>query len=442
MSIILTLEIESIGHLGIGIGRHQGKVVMVPYTAPGDRVEVTLNRHHQSYDEASLVRIIAPSASRHDPPCSLFGRCGGCHLQHLDDAYQAKLKADLFRQQVTRSGAVSPGVIRPLLAADKPLQYRSRLEIHVSRTGGHGLGFMNRRSRTIVPTAACLLALPALEQLLGSLPSFLTQAAIPAITMADIACADSGEETDVTLVTAVPLADDERSRLIRSVRSVPFLTSLSLSTARGGPAAPLWTKPGQPPGVTYFLSIPNHSEPLTLSVWPGVFRQVNPAANRLLVGQVAEWLQAGPADQRVLDLYAGMGNLALPASFFAAEVVAVEVNSRAVENGRSNAAALGRHSVRWIQSSCTKALKGLLQQRSFFNTVILDPPRAGCRDILPNLVKLGPERIIYVSCDPATLSRDLHYLHREGGYDVFETRCLDMFPQTYHLESLTLLKKR
>jgi 23S rRNA (uracil1939-C5)-methyltransferase len=202
----------------------------------------------------------------------------------------------------------------------------------------------------------------------------------------------------------------------------------------------LWEREKKSPGVFYSVPNPNRSGELILEAWPGIFRQVNPFANFLLISTILSWIE-DVLSERILELYSGMGNLTFPISHLAKEVVAVEVNPFAVENAQANARRNETRNIRWIRGSTKGVMQRLLKAGEFFDLVILDPPRSGAWDILEEITTLAPDRMIYISCDPATLSRDLRFLQQNGSYCVERTIPLDMFPQSFHLESITLLQR-
>lgn len=439
MTVIL--EIEALGHRGVGIGRCNGKVIVVPFTAPGDRVEVNITRSHRTYEEGVPVRIIGPSPLRIDPPCPVFGYCGGCHFQHLPIDRQRRIKADLFREMLSHSGDVPAEFIGDILHAPQALGYRSRLEAHIVWNGEPHAGFMARKSEEVVPVRTCFLALPPLQETIAALPDLLYHARASSVTMADITADASKLAVDITLLSSPPISRDTRDRLGRYAAKMPQVKSILSGQRRSGPAAVLWSRKPDSKGVSYALPLQQEEAEISLTVWPGIFRQVNPFGNRLLVSTVLEWIREQQCSERVLDLYAGMGNLSIPVSYLVPEIVAVEVDPRAVENGSFNASVLRRHNIHWVQTSCAQALRTLLKHQERFQTVILDPPRSGAREILADLAALGPEHIIYVSCDPATLARDVRFLQHEGNYIVRRSLPLDMFPQTFHIESITLLHR-
>ena len=437
----VTVDIQALGHRGVGIGRVEGKVVLVPFTAPGDRAEVEVIRRHSSYDEARLVRLLSPSPFRQEPPCPYFGRCGGCQLQHIRTSHQRALKERLFREIISHQGGVAEETVGQILATPEEFEYRSRLELHVIWEREPQLGFNAWGSSEVIPIEKCLLAMEALHPLLAHTRQVLAEAQARGVGRVEMSCDAPGEGTAITLFTGADLSKRTREALGRLGSQVPGLRGLYVASGRGREARFLWeASPGQS-GVTYTVPDVSGSGEMTLFAWPGVFRQVNPFANRLLIATALGWIRESPPE-RALDLYAGMGNLTIPLAVLAGEVVAVEVNPVAVENGEENVLQQGIRSIRWLRGSVGRVTGRLSASGERFDFVILDPPRAGAREILGEIMAVEPARILYISCDPATLGRDLRLLGEDGNYAVRRTHPLDMFPQTFHLESLTLLERR
>ena len=434
------IEIEKMGQRAVGIGRHGGKVMLVPLTAPGDRVEVQIIGSHRNYDEAELVHLQKSSPLRRKPPCPYFGRCGGCQLQHLEPSYQRTLKGDLFREMIIHNGGVTEECIGEMLAASRELGYRSRLEMHVLWSTEPLLGFMARGSRRVVPVERCLLAMPHILTFLAEVKGLLMEAKATDVRRIEISCDSHGDGISIVFWASRRLSRRTRNALSKLSQDISKLRGLYLAHQRGGKLLPLWEQENGSAGVFYQIPSPNRSGQLILEAWPGVFRQVNPFANCLLIATAMSWIEE-VLPERILEIYSGMGNLTLPMSHLAKEVVAVEVNPVAVENAQANTHRNDIRNIRWIKGSVKRVMQRFLKEVKSFDLVIMDPPRSGAWEALKEITALAPDRIIYISCDPATLSRDIRFLKQKGSYCVERTHPLDMFPQSFHLESITLLKR-
>lgn len=438
----LVVNIERLGHRGVGIGRHGGKVVFVPLTAPGDRVEVRITRTHRNYDEAVLVRLLKSSPMRSEPPCPHFGLCGGCQLQHLKPSCQRLLKEELFREMVIHNGWVHRERVGEILATPEELGYRSRLDMHVLWAARPFLGFMARGSRRVVPVDRCLLAISQILPFMEEARRLLMEAKGLGVGRVEVSCdTPPGDAISIILRVSRGLSKGARNVLKRQAPGVPRLRGLYLVHRCDGKIQALWERDEKFLGVLYSVPNPDRSGELIIEAWPGVFRQVNPFANRLLIDVLLSWIKEAPPE-RALELYSGMGNLTIPVSHLVQEIVAVEINSIAVENAKANAARNKISNARWIVGSSKSGIQGILEARESFDLVIMDPPRSGAWDILADILNLAPDRVIYISCDPATLARDIRFLQKNGPYSVKKTLPLDMFPQSFHLESITLLEKK
>ncbi len=437
----LVVNIERLGHRAVGIGRHRGKVVFVPLTAPGDRAEVRITRTHRNYDEAVLVRLLKSSPMRREPSCPYYGLCGGCQLQHLKSSCQRVLKGELFREMVVHNGGVAGERVGEILATPEELGYRSRLDMHVLWATRPLLGFMARGSRKVVPVDCCLLVIPQIRPFLKEARRLLMKAKALNVGRVEVSCDTPGDGISIILRGSGGLSRSARNVLNRLAPDVQRLRGLYFAHRCGGKIQTLWERDEEFSGVLYSVPYPDRSGELILEAWPGGFMQVNSFANRLLINVLLSWIQEAPSE-RVLELYSGMGNLTIPVSHLVREIVAVEINPIAVENAKANAARYKISNVRWIVGSAKSGMQGIMEAGDSFDLVIMDPPRSGAREILASILDLAPDRILYISCDPATLVRDIRFLQQSGPYSVEKTLPLDMFPQSFHLESITLLEKK
>lgn len=433
----LVLEIQSLGHRAVGIGRHKGKVIMVPFSAPGDKLEVEIVSTHKSYDEARILRVLEPSSLRRDPPCPHFGSCGGCQLQHLEIGFQRLSKEKLLREMLRRQAGLDGERVLPIQAGSMELGYRNRLDLQLLPGNPPRLGFASWGSSRLTPVKRCLLAVDTLNQLLEELGGLLASCKLSNIRRVELACDGSGPGRTLFFSTISPLPGPRFRSLADTACRIQGLRSICVGRGRSGKVETLWKAQDSPLGVT----VPfrgEGKEGLHLEVWPGVFSQVNSEVNKILVQVLASWAEE-LHPKSVLDLYAGMGNLSLALAGLAEHVTAVEVDPRAVANGKANSLGLGIHNVTWIRGAASSELSRMLSRGERFDLVVLDPPRSGARELLEPLLALRPRAILYVSCDPATLSRDLSHLCAKGDYILEKIQPLDMFPQTFHLESVSLL---
>jgi 23S rRNA (uracil1939-C5)-methyltransferase len=409
----LILRPTSPAHGGAAVARDDGKVWLVNYALPGEIVEAEPRGRQGGVAVAAATRVIEPSPHRVAAPCPYFGACGGCQLQHAEYSHQLELKRQIVEEAWSRAGLRLPPDA-PVLGMEEPWRYRIRGEFEaISQSGVWRFGFHRLRSHSVLPIDACLIHDLRIEQ------------ALPAFAQA------ANEMKLVDLQNLLLTAEPGGRGLLWRMRH------------RG--REPRWPREEFAARVAELL--PDQvllDDAMTLDFWDLTFRvrsdtfvQTNYQQMLVLYRTALDMLGAGPTD-RVLDLYAGIGTLSVAAARYGAGVTAIEENPNAVQLGRLN--------VR-INSARVEYLPGKVETRlrevrlGQHQVAILDPPRAGCEPAaIGELIRLGVDRLVYVSCEPSTHARDLAALVR-GGYRVRRAAIVDMFPQTYHIESVALLQR-
>jgi len=430
--------IERLALGGSGVGRVNGKVCFVPFSAPGDRLKVRVMREHRSYCEAELVEVCDPSPDRVEPRCPVFGSCGGCDWQHIKYAHQCSHKRQILVETLQRVARMSSPQVAETLASEQPFGYRARAQFKLHQTrSGLAIGFYRRNTRSAVDLPqGCPVVTPAINSAIQKLREVLQKLPdlhhIPQVNM---------EEGQAGVVATVQYngSDQQRlSRLLLERRGDLGLAGFFLQTGRKGKQHNIF-------GDDYLsYSIPCYGGENTignLGYKMGGFSQVNRGQNRRMVQLVSDYSRPD-AHQRLLDLYCGNGNLSLPLAGMVKEVVGIEEFPSSIASAVDNARQLRVNNSTFRCNDAAQELRQLLQQQEPFDLVLLDPPRAGAAELISNLVALSPKRIVYVSCDPATLARDLAGLCEGTGYLLEEATPLDMFPQTAHLETVALLTKQ
>ncbi len=426
--------IAGLTHEGSGIVRGEGKAVFVPGVLPGERVRYTRVRHHRQHDDGDLQEILEPSPDRVTPRCAHFGVCGGCSLQHMAPDAQLVAKQRELGDNLARIGRAEP--LRWLEPVRGPVWgYRRRARLgakFVTKRGRVLVGFRERAKPYVAALSRCEILAPPVDALIEPLSDLLTGLergnAVPQI---EVAVAENATVLVFRVLESLPdadlqaLASFERAHGLRV-----YLQPGGLATIRplaGGEQALRYSLPG--PGLEFeFL--------------PSDFVQVNAETNRELVARAVALLEAGPGD-RVLDLFCGLGNFTLPIARQAGEVVGVEGEAGLVARARENARRNGVGNASFhVANLADPEVARLPQLGGPFSRVLLDPPRAGALEVLPRLAQLGPSRIVYVSCHPGTLARDVGVLCGEHGYVLSAAGVVDMFPHTNHVESLAVLDRR
>jgi 23S rRNA (uracil1939-C5)-methyltransferase len=434
----ITLKIEKMTYGGSGLGHVDGKVCFVPYTAPGDLAQVRVRSEKKSYIDASLTALPEPSHHRVDPPCPVFGECGGCNWQHLPYDLQCSEKKDIFTDILWRSARVEASCVLPIIPSPDPYGYRARVQLKIrSVNGALQVGFYRSGSHYVVALPGrCEIALPEINHLLPELHELLRLCPEPdCIPQIDVAAGDDGIMAAVCHYIG---ADQEgfAGFLARNRALVPSVGGLYLQSGRKATLRKIWGVDA----LTYRIPVdPSVSgTELKLSFSPGGFAQINFRQNRALVETVLTSLGL-TGEERVLDIFCGNGNFSLPLAVHCREVTGIEEYEPSIADARANARASATTNVRFICGDAGAIVREMASNGDRFEIVLLDPPRTGAADIARVLSDLRPAKIVYVSCDPPTLARDIGIL-RGRGYVVTSCRPVDMFPQTHHIESVTLLE--
>jgi 23S rRNA (uracil1939-C5)-methyltransferase len=423
--------VAALNHDAEGVVR-DAKTVFVPGALPGERIRFRRLRRHRQHDEGELLEILEPSAERVVPRCAHFGICGGCAMQHLAPEAQLRAKQNELAENLQRIGRVTPDRwLAPL--AGPVWQYRRRARLgakYVTKRGRVLVGFRERQKPYVAALARCEILAPPVDDLIEPLSTLLTGLrAREFIPQIEVAVADN----IVVLVfrNLVELDATDRAALA----SFGAARNLRVYLQPGGmdTIAPL---AGERATLEYHLL----ELGLRFEFQPTDFVQVNGAINRALVTQAVDLLEVEPT-HRVLDLFCGLGNFTLPLAQRAAEVVGIEGEAGLVARARHNADLNGLGNARFHVANLAEAEGGAVALAGRFDRVLLDPPRAGAIEVLPRLAALGATRMVYVSCHPGTLARDLGVLCHEYGYRLEAAGVIDMFPHTTHVESIAVLEK-
>ncbi|MGH8354925.1 MAG: 23S rRNA (uracil(1939)-C(5))-methyltransferase RlmD [Pseudomonas sp.] len=421
------LTIERLASDGRGIAFVDGRTWFVSGALPGEELEARVLGARSQVVEARAERILSASPLRRHAPCVYAGRCGGCTLQHLPHAEQLALKQRLLAEQLMRLAELQPEEWAPPLVGPE-FAYRRRARLAVrwdAKAKQLEVGFRAAASQAIVSIDDCLVLVQPLQSIVRALPQVLRGLEQPqAIGHVELF---SGTASAVLVRHTAPL-------------SAADLAGLQAFCAAQG--AQLWLQGAgapQPVEPTQRLGYRLEAWDLELDYRPGDFVQVNAPINEAMIAQALDWL-APQADERVLDLFCGLGNFALPLARRVREVVAVEGVQEMVERARGNALNNALGNVHFYQADLSNPLADAAWARQGFDAVLLDPPRDGALEAVRQIGALGARRLLYVSCNPATLARDAAELVRQG-YRLKRAGILDMFPQTAHVEAMALFER-
>jgi 23S rRNA (uracil1939-C5)-methyltransferase len=425
-------RIEDLSHDGRGVARHGEKTLFVHGALPGERVSVRMTGRKRRFDEGEAVDIIERSPDRIEPRCPHFGQCGGCALQHLPARRQIEFKQNTLLQNLERIGKVSAGTVwEPLVGPEWHYRRKARLSVrYVHKKERVLVGFREQYGRFVADMQECHILdqrvasqLPQLSALILAMDARRT---IPQI---EVSCGDS--ECALVIRHMEPLSPGDLEKLRNYARESGLAVLLQ-------PAGPDSIHCLEPQSLQLDFELPEQG--ICLGFGPSDFIQVNAAMNRKMVQRALALLDPGK-NERVLDLFCGLGNFTLPIAKRVAEVVGVEGDAELVRKAGENAAANGIGNARFHVADLDAEPGSAPWLKPRYDKVLVDPPRSGAEFILPHIAATGAGRVVYVSCHPASLARDAGILVHRYGYRLAGAGVMDMFPQTGHVESIALFER-
>ena len=447
---LLTVTIEDMGHDGEGIGKVDGYTVFVKDTVIGDKVQAKIMKAKKNYGYARLVEIMEPSKDRVEPRCAYARQCGGCQIQALSYEKQLAYKQQKIANNLIRIGGFQKEEIpmQPIIGMEYPYHYRNKAQFPVGcdKEGHLIAGFYAGRTHSIISNRKCYLGVEVNEQILNLVLAHMEAHDIPAydemtgkglVRHVLIRYGFQSKEIMVCLVvngSRIPGAED----LIAKLREIPGMTSISLNINREKTNVILGRKGKLLWGQEY---ITDTIGPIAYQISPQSFYQVNPVQTQKLYKKALEY--AGlEGNETVWDLYCGIGTISLFLAQKAKQVYGVEIVPAAIEDAKRNATLNHITNAEFFVGKAEEVLPEKYEKEGIYaDVIVVDPPRKGCEEsVLATMVKMQPKRIVYVSCDSATLARDLKYLRGEG-YEVKKVQGVDQFPHTVHVETVVLLSQ-
>lgn len=420
-----TVVVERLDHHGAGIAFQNKKPIFIEGALPSEKVVIQLTESKSKFSRANLIKVLEASEDRVEPFCPHFQECGGCNMQHLTHDKQVQSKSMALTQLFDKFAGGSIELQAPLLSETKHYRRRARFSMLFDKKSKQlNIGFRKKQSKQIVRIQHCPVLDESLNELLPELSKVLNQFSHP-MELGHIELVNDGQQRIILLRHLKPLVSKDKEALMQ------------LAT--------------QYDAALYLMPEPNHVERLvgeesaytetgsSIAFQPNHFIQVNPTVNRKMVQQAVDWLALESGDQ-VLDLFCGVGNFTIPIAQTAQYVVGVEGIDEMVKQAQSNAVRNHTAHAHFYQANLEAPLAEQEWAKKRFNKILLDPARAGASGIVDQLSTLGAERVVYVSCNPATLARDSQSLI-EQGYTLTKLGMLDMFPHTSHLESMALFVK-
>jgi len=425
----MKLEIDALDAAGRGVARSAGKVVFVEGALAGELVEARLLESKSKFDRARVTQVLRPSASRRAPQCPHFGVCGGCATQHVDGRTQVAAKQRWLEDNLARIGKVKPeAMLPPIYGEEWGYRHRARLSVRfVEGKGGALVGFRERKSTYVADMRGCDVLPPKTSALIVLLRELIARLSIrDRVPQVEVAV---GDRATVLLFRHLLPFDDQDEALLREFADVN--------------AVCIWLQPAGPETARPFHPVSRHvldyglpEFGVRIAFQPSDFTQVNPAVNRLLVSRAVRLLDPQPGE-RIADLFCGIGNFTLPLAASGAQVIGFEGSALLVERARENAAA----NKLVAQFEVADLFKPNLDPWGPFDKFLIDPPREGAIGLVHSLPDAWPRRIVYVSCDPATLARDADVLVHARGFRLSSAGVVNMFPHTAHVESIALFER-
>lgn len=441
------IEIGSLGSSGEGVGRYNGFTVFVPGALPQEKVKVRILEVKKTYAAGKLLKVIEASADRVKPECPIYEACGGCQLQHISYEGQLKLKQQQVQDALERIGHQKNLKALPTLGAENPWNYRNKVAFPVGREKGKTIiGCFAKGTHRIIDASHCLIQEQVNNEAITAVREVIEKLGIPVydedrhtgVMRHVVARTGIKGKLMVVLVTATPKLSKEKE-IIKMLRSrLPNMVSLqqNIQTYRnnvilGRETKVLWGSPTIKAGLDKFA----------FNVSARSFFQVNTRQAERLYAKALEYAQL-TGQETVIDAYCGTGTISLYLAQRASKVYGVEIVSPAIRDAQKNVRENNIRNAEFIVGDCTKVMPRLYQQGIRADVVVVDPPRAGCtQQVLKTFANMKPKRIVYVSCNPATLARDIEILEKLG-YKAEKIQPVDMFAQTSHVETVVLLSQQ
>ncbi len=467
---ILTVEITDMTSEGEGVGKKDGFPFFIKDTVIGDKAEIRVTRVKKNYAYGRLEKVLTPSPFRIDPKCAFHKQCGGCQIQSMSYEKQQEFKDARVRNNLIRIGGFAPekidNIMEPILGMEEPFYYRNKAQYPVgqNKEGEPVTGFYAGRTHSIVANTECHLGVKENKEILEIILAYMRENRVPAYDestgkglIRHVLIRKGFFSGEIMVCLVVNLKGAQRKlpaqqKLLDKLLTIPNMTSVSLNinTERtnvilGQEIRLIWGK-ATIKDTIHVCDADNNFERtgrgITYAISPVSFYQVNPVQTEKLYSLALSFAEL-TGQETVWDLYCGIGTISLFLAAKAKKVYGVEVIPQAVENARENAVSNGIFNAEFFVGKAEEVLPEKYKKDGIFaDVIVVDPPRKGCDTAcLDTILKMTPQRVVYVSCDSATLARDLKVLCG-GGYEVERVRAVDMFPMTVGVETVCLLSNR
>lgn len=442
---LIELELTGLTHDGAGVGKYQGYTLFINGALPEEKVSVKVVKLNKNYGFADLIEVIEPSSKRSKPLCTVYESCGGCQLQHMTYEGQLGHKRNLVTENLKRIGKIENVTIHPTLGMNHPWRYRNKAQIPFAESeGGLISGFYAKGTHNVIDMKECLIQQEAHDEMALMVRELAKELHIPAYDeklhhgVLRHVVTRTGTNTGELMLILVMKDEDfsNKGELVkRLIDRIPNLTSLiqNVNSERtnvilGQKSITLWGS-----DVIY-----DTIGDIKFSISPRSFFQVNPEQTKVLYDKTLEYADLS-GKEIVIDAYCGTGTISLFLAQKAKQVYGVEIVADAIKDAKKNAELNGINNVVFQTGAAEKVIPEWKREGITADVVVVDPPRKGLeKELIDTIIELKPDRVVYVSCDPGTLARDLR-LFEGGGYKVIEVQPVDMFPQTVHVECVVEL---
>ena len=442
------VDIVDIGQGGVGIGKFEGFTVFVDGGLVKDKIKVKITKSKKNYAVGDIVEIIEPSPYRVERKCSKeLKDCGGCQIQELDYQEQLNIKTNEVKQVISRIGKLEDVVVHPALGMEEPFRYRNKAQFPIQKVDGSPvIGFYKKKSHDIIPTDQCIIQHDVNDKIIKIIKTY--------IRAYKVSVYDEKTHTGVLrhLVTKVGFTSKEvMVVLVANGRKLPYLNELASVLKENIPGFKTLVVNVNREKTNVILGSENrviygdgkindNIGDLVFEISPLSFFQVNPVQTEVLYNKALEYAALGENDT-VFDIYCGIGTISLFLAQRAKKVYGIEIVEEAIKDAKRNAEINNLDNVEFYVGKAEDVVPKMYKQGKRANVVVVDPPRKGCDEkVLDTIVSMQPDRVVYVSCNPSTLARDLAYLN-EKGYKSLEVQPVDMFPHSIHIENVALIVK-
>jgi 23S rRNA (uracil1939-C5)-methyltransferase len=440
------IDISGLGHGGEGIGKVDNFTVFVEGAIPEDNIEAKIIKVKSNYAIGKLQRIIKPSPHRISPPCPIADKCGGCQIQQIDYQRQLEYKTQLVKDNIERIGKIKDIIIHPTIGMKDPWNYRNKAQFPIGEEGGAVLGFYAKGSHNIIETDTCFIQHSENDKITRIIRRFINEYKISIYDekkhqgLLRHVVTKVGFSTGVIMLVLVINGEDipHKDELVnRLLDSNAKIVSIYLNINKTKSNVIL----GKENRLIYGKKhIVDHIGDIKFEISPLSFFQVNPIQTKVLYEKALEYADL-QGDEIVYDAYCGIGTISLFLAQRAKKVIGVEIVDQAIKDAKRNAQLNNIENVEFYTGEAEKVIPKLYKQEQKADVVVVDPPRKGCDEkLLDTIIQMKPKRVVYVSCNPSTLARDLNYLEK-GGFKTNEIQPVDMFPHTMHVETVVLMSR-